>query len=74
MRGSAEVAKGRIEEAAGTLADNNKLKDKGKQDQAAGHVRQAAEAGVRHARDNARNIVNKAKGAAQKIVDKAKGK
>ncbi len=74
MRGSAEVAKGRIEEAAGTLVGNDKLIGKGKRDQAAGHVRQATEAGVRHAKESAQNIVEKAKGAAQKVVDKARKK
>jgi uncharacterized protein YjbJ (UPF0337 family) len=74
MRGSVVVAKGRIEEAAGTLVNNDKLRTKGKRDQAAGHVRQATEAGVRHARESAHNIVEKAKGAAQKVVDKARKK
>ncbi len=74
MRGSAEVVKGRIEEAAGTLVGSDKLKGKGKRDQASGHVRQATEAGVRHARESANHIVEKAKEAAQKVVDKARNR
>jgi len=74
MRGSAEVVKGRIEEAAGTLVNNDRLRAKGKKDQAAGHVRRTAEAGVRHAQDNARVIVEKAKAGAQKVVDKARSR
>ncbi len=72
MRGSVEVMRGRAEEAAGTLVNNDKLRAKGKKDQAAGHVRQTAEAGVRHAQANARVIVDKAKAAAEKVVDKAR--
>lgn len=66
MKGSVVVAKGRIEEAAGTLAGNDKLRAKGKRDQAAGHVRQAAEAGVSHAKEKARKIVDKAREVAKK--------
>ncbi len=74
MRGSAEVVKGRIEEAAGTLVGSDKLKGKGKRDQAAGHVRQATEAGVRHAKESANHIVEKAREVAQKVVEKAQKK
>ncbi len=74
MRGSVEVMKGRIEEAAGTLVNNDKLRTKGKKDQAAGHVRKTAEAGVHHAQLNARVIVDKAKAAAEKVVEKARRK
>ncbi len=74
MRGSAEVAKGRIKEAAGTLVNNDKLRAKGKRDQAAGHVRQVTEDGVRQAKDKARKIVDKTKETAQKVEDKARNK
>jgi uncharacterized protein YjbJ (UPF0337 family) len=74
MKGSAEVAKGRIEEAAGALGNSDKLRVKGQKDQTIGRVKQAAEAGVRHAKDNARKIVDKAKDLAKQTVDKAKGK
>lgn len=73
MNGSAEVVKGRVEEAAGVLANNDKLRDKGQTDQAMGRVKQSAEVGVRKARDNARKIVNKAKNVAKQTVDKARG-
>ncbi len=66
MRGYADVLKGRIEEAAGALVGNEKLRGKGKRDQAAGHVRQAAEAGVSHAKEKARKIVDKAREVAKK--------
>ena len=73
MRGSAEVAKGRVEEAAGVLTSHDNLRVKGQADQAMGRVKQAAEAGVRQAKDNARKIVDKAQDVAKQTVDKAKG-
>jgi uncharacterized protein YjbJ (UPF0337 family) len=42
MGGKTDIAKGRIEEAAGVLAGNDKLRNKGKTDQAVGQVKQAA--------------------------------
>ena len=49
MKGTTEVVKGRIEEAAGVLIGNDKLRGKGQTDQAVGHIRQAAEKGVNKA-------------------------
>ena len=43
MGGKTDVAKGRIEEAAGALSGNDKLRKKGKKDQAVGQVTQTAE-------------------------------
>ncbi len=44
MSGKKEIVKGRIEEAAGVLTGNDKLRSKGKKDQAIGRVKQAASA------------------------------
>ena len=41
MKGSTEVVKGRIEEAAGVLTGNDRLRAKGQTHQAVGHVKQA---------------------------------
>ena len=60
MKGSTKVVKGRIEEAAGVLTDNDRLRAKGQTDQAVGHVKQAVEKGVRQVRKSARKIVDKA--------------
>jgi len=49
MKGSTDVVKGRIEEAAGALVGNDKLRVKGQKDQLVGHIKQAAEKGVRNA-------------------------
>jgi uncharacterized protein YjbJ (UPF0337 family) len=46
MGGKTDVAKGRIKEAAGVLTGNNKLRAKGKADQAVGKVKQVAEKAV----------------------------
>jgi uncharacterized protein YjbJ (UPF0337 family) len=58
MKGSTEVVKGRIEEAAGALTDNEKLRAKGQMHQAVGHVKQAAEEGVRQVKASVRKLVN----------------
>ena len=69
MKGSTEVVKGRIEEAAGALTGNDKLRAKGRTDQAVGHVKQAAEKGVRQSKEAAQKIVDKARNALEKAVD-----
>ena len=46
MGGKTDIAKGRIKEAAGALVDNDKLRDKGKVDQAVGQVKKASEKAV----------------------------
>jgi uncharacterized protein YjbJ (UPF0337 family) len=71
MNGTAGIVKGRIEEAAGALVGNDKLRAKGQRDQAVGQVRKSAENGVRKAQVAAREMVDKAKDLARKAVDKA---
>ena len=56
MKGSTKIVKGRIEEAAGALTGNDKLRAKGQTDQAVGHVKQAAEKGVRKIVDKVAHI------------------
>ena len=74
MKGSAKVAKGRIEEAAGALVNNEKLRAKGQDDQAMGRIKQSAEAGVKKAKDSARKSVDKAKEVAERTMDKARNR
>ena len=64
MKGSTKIVKGRIEEAAGALIDNDKLRARGQTDQAVGQIKQAAEKGVQIIVDKVRNI-------AQAAIDKA---
>ena len=59
MKGAPQVVKGRVEEAAGALTGNDRLRAKGQTDQAVGHVKQAVETGVRQVKEAARKIVNK---------------
>jgi uncharacterized protein YjbJ (UPF0337 family) len=61
MGGKTKIVKGRIKEAAGVLANNDKLRAEGKTDQAVGKVESAT-----------RKVVDKVKQAAQKVVDKAR--
>ena len=83
MGGRMDEVKGRFEEAVGALFDDNKLRDKGKTDQAVGKVKRAAQTAVASAKNAARNTVRiaeqtgrqavtEAKDAAKKAVDKAK--
>ena len=60
MKGSTQVVKGRIEEAAGVLTGNEKLRTKGQTDQAVGHVKHAVEKGIRKVKESVRKIVDKA--------------
>jgi uncharacterized protein YjbJ (UPF0337 family) len=46
MSGKTDVVKGRIEEAAGVLTGNDKLRAEGKTDQAVGEVKQVADKAV----------------------------
>lgn len=74
MKGSIEVMKGRIEEAAGALTGNDTLRAEGRADQAVGHIKQDAEKGVRHAKAFARKIVDRAIDVGQEAIDKAKSR
>ncbi len=46
MSGKTDVVKGRAKEAAGSLTGNDKLRARGKTDQAVGKVKQVAEKAV----------------------------
>ena len=49
--GTVDKAKGRVKEAAGALADDDKLKDEGKADKLAGKVKDTVERAVDKAKD-----------------------
>ena len=57
MSGKAEEIKGRAKESAGVLTGNEKLKNSGRADQAAGKVKQA----VSRAVDRVKNAVKRKK-------------
>lgn len=67
MGGKSDEVKGRIKEAAGALTGNDKLREEGKTDQAAGKVKQAVETAVDNVRSAAVNAIERAKQAAKKI-------
>lgn len=62
MGGKIDEVKGRIEEAAGVLIGNEKLREKGKTDQAVGQAKQAAQ-----------KCIDDAKAAADKAIEKTAG-
>lgn len=57
MNGTTDKVKGRIEEAAGVLTNDKKLKNRGKMDQAAGSVKDAIGKTI----DKAVSVVNRDK-------------
>jgi uncharacterized protein YjbJ (UPF0337 family) len=57
MTGKGQEIKGRVEEAAGAITDDNKLRREGKTDQAVGKVKQAVE-----------KVVDKTKDAVDRII------
>jgi uncharacterized protein YjbJ (UPF0337 family) len=69
MKGSTRVAKGRIEEAAGALTGNGRLRAKGIADQAVGRVKQVVEKGVKQAKKCAAEVKSKARKTARNAVD-----
>jgi uncharacterized protein YjbJ (UPF0337 family) len=55
MSGTSDKIKGRVKEAVGALTDDQRLKDKGKLDQATGKVKDAVERVI----DKAKNVVKR---------------
>lgn len=51
MSGKGDELKGRVKEAAGAIADNDKLRREGKLDQAAGKAKQAVEKTIDKAKE-----------------------
>ena len=69
MKGTTQVVKGRVKEAAGALTGSDKLRAEGQADQAVGRVKQVAEKGVRQVQESVRKVVNEAKRVARKESD-----
>jgi uncharacterized protein YjbJ (UPF0337 family) len=63
MGGKTDEVKGRVEEAAGVLTGNDKLREQGKIDQAAGKVKQAVQTAVDKVRSAAETAIDKTKQA-----------
>ena len=59
MGGKTDEVKGRIKEAAGALIGNDKLREEGKTDQAAGKVTQAVEKVVDKTKDAVNRIIKR---------------
>ena len=55
MSGKTDQVKGRVKEAAGAIADDDKLRREGKQDQIAGKVKEGAEKVIDKVRDAAKH-------------------
>ena len=57
MGGKTDVAKGRIKEAAGALTGNERLRARGKSDQAVGKTKQAIEKTVGTAKNSVNRVI-----------------
>jgi uncharacterized protein YjbJ (UPF0337 family) len=55
MSGTSDKIKGRVKEAVGVLADDRRLKNEGKLDQATGKIKEVVERGI----DKAKNVVKR---------------
>jgi uncharacterized protein YjbJ (UPF0337 family) len=55
MSGTSDKIKGRMKEAVGVLADDRRLKNEGKLDQATGKIKEVVERGI----DKAKNVVKR---------------
>ena len=60
MKGSVQVVRGRVKEAAGVLAGNDKLRAKGRTDQSVGHLKQIAEKAIGQVGKSVGKILDKA--------------
>jgi uncharacterized protein YjbJ (UPF0337 family) len=74
MGGKIDIAKGRVEEAAGVLSGNARLRAKGQTNQAAGRIKEAGEKSVRQIKASARKLEDNAKNSTQKAVARIKSK
>ena len=68
MKGTTQVVKGRVKEAAGALTGSDKLRAEGQADQAVGRVKQVAEKGVRQLKESVQKIADKARDVAHKAT------
>jgi uncharacterized protein YjbJ (UPF0337 family) len=69
MRGSGQVMKGRIKEAAGALTGSDRLRAGGQRDQAAGHVKLIAERTARNVSTALQKIADTVKGVVRRAID-----
>ena len=65
MTGKAEEVKGRVKEAAGVLANDDKLRREGKADQASGKAKQV----VQKVADKAKEVVDKTRETLHRATD-----
>ena len=66
MSSKTDAVKGRIKEAVGALTDNDRLRDEGKADQAAGKVKDATKKVIRGIKEAAQKSIDKVKAAADR--------
>jgi uncharacterized protein YjbJ (UPF0337 family) len=68
MGAKTDQAKGRVEEAVGSLTGDKDLKSEGKADRRAGEAKEKLD----HAKDKVEKVVDKTKDKAEEVIDKTK--
>ena len=68
MGAKSDQAKGRVEEAAGSLLGDKDLEAEGKADRLAGEAKERLE----HVKDKVEDVIDRAKDKVETVIDKAK--
>lgn len=68
MGGKSDQVKGRVEEAVGSLTDDEDLKREGRDDRLVGEVKEKLE----HAKDKVEDLLGTAKDKVEDVIDKTK--
>ncbi len=72
MGSKSDQMKGRIKEAVGVLADDDRLKREGRRDQAVGKVKEKVEQAAETVKDKVERAAEKVKDKAKRAVEKMK--
>jgi uncharacterized protein YjbJ (UPF0337 family) len=72
MGSKSDKIKGRIKEAVGVLADDDRLRREGQRDQAVGEVTETVEKAAQHVKEKVERTAEKIKAKAKRAVEKVK--
>jgi uncharacterized protein YjbJ (UPF0337 family) len=73
MGSKSDKIKGRIKEAVGVLADDDRLEREGQRDQAVGEVKEKVEQAAEKVKEKVERAAEKVKEKAKRAVEKMKG-
>jgi uncharacterized protein YjbJ (UPF0337 family) len=72
MGSKSDKIKGRIKEAVGVLADDDRLRREGQRDQAVGEVKETVEKAAQQVKEKVERTAEKIKAKAKRAVEKVK--